>query len=259
MPPAVAIRGYLVKVSETTINRPGHFLCPPPMADGSVHTVEFQVNRILGIPTVEQSLLNELHCTGIEGGQGFKSLEDDIFRVVIIAELEGYRQCRSGSLNSEVVSGLVVKLIFGGEPYHFSVISIAGENPGIGLRIYPTADDRFDFIDGRFVVILLLHVGGCAGFIGGHVPTDTPFFSDRVGTLKQSDIGIALDTFHVLSKDVFGFTFAEGLRLDGGLEGETVRHFTNLLEDVFHLLRVGKELLLFAVLLDGDHTAVFAL
>lgn len=68
-----------------------------------------------------------------------------------------------------------------------------------------------------------------------------------------------MDSFHVLSEDVFCFTFAEHLRLDGGFKGESVLHFTNLLEDVFHLLRIGKELLLLTVLLDGDHTAVFAL
>ena len=62
-----------------------------------------------------------------------------------------------------------------------------------------------------------------------------------------------------LSEDVLCSTFAEGLRLDGGFEGEAIGHFTHLLEDVLHLLRIGEELLLLTVHLDGNDTAVFSL
>lgn len=34
----------------------------------------------------------------------------------------------------------------------------------------------------------------------------------------------------ILSENVFCFTLAEGFSLDGGLEGEAIRHFTHLLD-----------------------------
>lgn len=62
-----------------------------------------------------------------------------------------------------------------------------------------------------------------------------------------------------LCEDVLCSTFAEGFRLDGGFKWESVWHFTHLLEDILHLLRVGEELLVLAVNLNGDNAPVFSL
>ena len=66
-------------------------------------------------------------------------------------------------------------------------------------------------------------------------------------------------TFLILAEYILGSTFAEHLRLDGGLERKTVRQFLDLQKNVFHFLAVGEELLHFTVLLDRNNTAVITL
>ena len=135
----------------------------------------------------------------------------------------------------------------------------------VRLGVDPVDNGLLYLVFSRSVVELLLHVGSRAVLVLLHIPTDMPSVFCRVCTFYQFDPCRAFNSSHTLkccvrlSEDVLCSTFAEGFCLDGGFKREPIWHFTHLLEDILHFLRVGEELLLLTVHLDGNDTAVFAL